>query len=164
MEAVRDGVQVIVEAVGLLGGILSFLGVTGLVLFVLSLILLALLGAFSPLPRMANYIAVVGLVTGLTLFGIDGFGDLPERADAVRRYLVVMLSPLVLVVLVRWVWRTVFRGRSETEQLRDAITALTEEVTALRRDRRGERALAEPPLELRAKSPRRLLPLPRPRK
>ena len=163
MEIIRDGVGVIGQALGLLGGLLSFLGVTGIVLFVLSLILLGLLGAFSPLPKMVNYIAVVGLLTGLTLFGIEGFGDLPARAEALRGYLVVMLTPVVVVFGLKAAFGALFGGRSETAQLREAITELTEQVAALRRDRQGERLSGHATtLEMRARSPRQLLPLRRP--
>jgi len=133
-----EGLGVLGQALAMLGNVLSFLGVTGIVLFVLSLLLLALVGAFSPLPKMVNYVAVVGLVTGLALFGFEGFGELPDRAAALRGYLIFMLSPVVLIFLLRGGWRLATRGRSEVEQLKEAITELTEQVAALRRDRRGE--------------------------
>ncbi|MEM9839082.1 MAG: hypothetical protein AAF830_08000 [Pseudomonadota bacterium] len=162
MDILQSGMGILGQALGVLSGLLGFLGVTGIVLFVLSLILLGLLGAFSPLPKIVNYIAVVGLLTGLTLFGIEGFGDLPSRAEAIRGYLIVMLAPVVAVFGLKWAFGAIFRGRSETDQLKEAITELTEQVAALRRDRQGERLDARAAdLEVTAQEPRRLLPLPR---
>lgn len=156
MAAFGEGVGVLGQALALLGSLLSFLGITGIVLFVLSLLLLALVGAFSPLPKMANYIAVVGSITALVLFGFEGFGELPDRAGALRGYLVFMLTPVAVVFLGRGAWRAVTRGRSEVEQLKEAITELTEQVAALRRDRRGESDQQERMLEVTVQQPRQL--------
>ncbi|MEM1381740.1 MAG: hypothetical protein AAGH41_14050 [Pseudomonadota bacterium] len=163
MDVVREGFGLLGQAFAALGGLMSFLGVTGIVLFVLSLLLLALLGAFSPLPKIINYLAVVGVVTGLALFGIEGFGDLPARADALRGYLVLMLAPVVVVYGLKAAFSALFRNRSEVAQLREAITELTEQVAALRRDRRGEGLPRDDAtLALSAKNPRRLLGVIRP--
>lgn len=131
-----ESIGIVSEALRLLGGVLGFLGATGIVLFVLSLLLMGLVGAFSPLPKMLNYIAIVGLVTGLALFGFDEFGELPERVVSLRGYLVVMLAPVVGIYAIKAVWGMIFKERSETQQLREAITELTEQVAALRRDRK----------------------------
>lgn len=154
----RESIDIIGEALGLLSGFLGFLGATGIVLFILSLVFLALVGAFSPLPKMLNYIAIVGLVTGLALFGFDGFGALPERVIALRGYLVVMLTPVVAIYTIKGIWGLVFKGRSETQQLREAVTELTEQVAQLRRDRKGSRAELElTTLEYKTPEPRRLI-------
>lgn len=139
MAGLRDGIGMLGEALGLLGGLLGFLGATGIVLFAVSLVLLGLVGAFSPLPKMANYLTIVGLVTGFVLFGFEGFSALPDRAAAVRSYLIVMLAPVAGIYLVSGILRLAFRRRSETEQLREAVTELTEQVAQLRRERQGER-------------------------
>lgn len=153
----RESIGIMGEALGLLGGILGFLGATGIVLFLLSLLLMGLVGAFSPLPKMMNYIAIVGLVTGLALFGFEEFGELPERVVALRGYLVVMLTPVVAIYALKGLWSTVFKGRSETQQLREAVTELTEQVAQLRRDRKSETAVQTLTLEQTPREPRRLL-------
>ena len=154
----RESIDIISEAMGLLSGFLGFLGATGIVLFLLSLVFLALVGAFSPLPKMLNYVAIVGLVTGLALFGFDEFGALPDRVIALRGYLVVMLTPVVAIYAIKGVWGLLFRGRSETQQLREAVTELTEQVAQLRRDRKGSRAELElTTLEYKTPEPRRLI-------
>ncbi|GGY47655.1 hypothetical protein [Parvularcula lutaonensis] len=152
----RESIDILGEALGLLGGLLSFLGATGIVLFVLSLILMALVGAFSPLPKMLNYVAIVVLVTALAMFGIDGFGELPGRVEALRGYLIVMLSPVVGVFLLKALIGALFRRRSETEQLKDAVTELTEQVAQLRRDRKADRGEARLTIEAKAKEPKLL--------
>ena len=156
MDQVRESIGILGEALGLLGGILSFLGATGIVLFVLSLILLAIVGAFSPLPKMINYVAIVVLVTALAMFGIEGFGELPGRVEALRGYLIVMLSPVVGVFLLKAVIGALFRRRSETDQLREAVTELTEQVAQLRRDRKSERSEAMLTIEAKAEEPKLL--------
>ncbi|MEE4212189.1 MAG: hypothetical protein V2I43_23330 [Parvularcula sp.] len=138
MNRIADSLGVLGEALGLLGGLLGFLGATGIVLFLLSLILMGLVGAFSPLPKMLNYVAVVSFVTLVALFGVEEFGELPGRVAAIREYLIVMLAPVVAIFLLRGLLTLVFgrRGLSETRQLREAVTELTEQVAALRREQR----------------------------
>lgn len=153
----RESIGIIGEALSLFGGLLGFLGATGIVLFAVSLLLLALVGAFSPLPKMLNYIAIVGLVTGLALFGFKEFGELPDRVIALRGYLVVMLLPVVAIYALKGLWTAIFRPRSETRQLREAVTELTEQVAQLRRDRRTEAPGQTLTLEQRPREPRRLI-------
>lgn len=157
MADVTEGLGVLREALMLLGGLLSFLGATGIVLFALSLILMALLGAFSPLPKMINYVAIVGLVTGLALFGIEGFEELPDRVVALRGYLIVMLGPVVAVYALKGIGGRLLRQPSETEQLKEAVTELTEQVAQLRRDQKGGRNHATLTLDASAREPRRLV-------
>jgi hypothetical protein len=139
MARLVENFGVLGEALSLLGGLLSFLGATGIVLFLLSLLLMGLIGAFSPLPKMINYVAIVSFVTLVTLFGFEGFGELPERVQAIRGYLIVMLSPVVAVFVLRGLLTMLFgRKGSETRQLKEAVTELTEQVAALRREARHQ--------------------------
>lgn len=154
------------QAVALLGGFFGFLGMTGIVLFVMSLVLLALTGSFSPLPKLANYLTVVVLVACILLFGLQGVGEMQDKINALGPYLAVMLAPVAALYLIRGAFGAIFKGRSETEQLKEAVTELTEQVAALRRDRQGERletremltieAEAKPALKAE-KLPRRLV-------
>ena len=81
-----------------------------------------------------------------------------------------MTPPVLALLFINFVWRAVTRRRPETEQLREAVTELTEQVAALRRERKAERqedgprldemVLSREPLTLRRKgsslAPRRL--------
>lgn len=127
------------EVMAVILGVFSFLGIGGTALFFLSLILLGFVGAFSPLTKTTNYLLVV---IGVTLIIVMGVGDLTEAGETMStlmNYLAVMLVPLVVVYGLRIVLKRFGRG-SETEQLREAVTELTEQVAALRRDRQGENA------------------------
>ncbi|MEL6487959.1 MAG: hypothetical protein AAFQ13_12550 [Pseudomonadota bacterium] len=134
-----EGIVVIGETLRLIGEMLSILGPNGVPLFLLTLLLTALLSAFSPLAKITNYLAVVTLVTLFAIKDTDGIQGLPAEFSAIQGYLVVMLVPVAIVYAAKAIFSRLGR-RSETEQLREAVTELTEQVAALRRDRQGETA------------------------
>lgn len=135
-EGFKAGLGLLEQALGLLMGVLSFLGPIGIVLFLVSLLLLGFLGSFSPLPKLFNYVLIVGLITGLSLLGVGSQEEFAATGGAIFRYLIVMLSPVVVVYGLR----ALFRNRSGgPRQLREAVTELTEQVAQLRRERQGER-------------------------
>ncbi|MEM0928325.1 MAG: hypothetical protein AAGI89_03435 [Pseudomonadota bacterium] len=134
-----DGIVVIGETLRLIGEMLSILGPNGIPLFLLTLLLSALLSAFSPLSKITNYLAIVALVTLFAIKDADGLQGLPAELASVQGYLIVMLVPVAVVYGAKAALGRI-GARSETEQLREAVTELTEQVAALRRDRQGENA------------------------
>lgn len=134
-----DGIVVIGETLRLIGEMLSILGPNGIPLFLLTLLLSALLSAFSPLSKITNYLAIVALVTLFAIKDTEGLQGLPGELASIRGYLIVMLVPVAVVYGAKAVLGRI-GARSETEQLREAVTELTEQVAALRRDRQGEHA------------------------
>ncbi|MEO1041303.1 MAG: hypothetical protein AAFX52_03345 [Pseudomonadota bacterium] len=132
-----DGIVVIGQTLSLTGEMLSILGPNGVPLFLLTLLLSVLLGAFSPLSKLTNYLAVVTVVTLFAVKDTDGLAGLPAELASIQGYLIVMLVPVAIVYAVKAVIGRI-GPRTETEQLREAVTELTEQVAALRRDRQGE--------------------------
>ncbi|MEM6913577.1 MAG: hypothetical protein AAF511_06330 [Pseudomonadota bacterium] len=132
-----DGILVIGQTLGLIGEMLSILGPNGVPLFLLTLLLSVLLSAFSPLSKLTNYLAVVTVVTIFAVKDTAGLAGLPAEFAAIQGYLIVMLVPVAAVYALKAVFGRI-GPRSETEQLREAVTELTEQVAALRRDRQGE--------------------------
>ena len=137
-----DGIVVIGETLRLIGEMLSILGPNGVPLFLLTLLLTGLLGAFSPLPKITNYLSIVTIVTLFSIKDADGLGGLASEFGAIRGYLTVMLVPVGVVYAAKALLGK-FGPRTETDQLREAVTELTEQVAALRRDRQGENAEEE---------------------
>jgi len=146
IQPITDKLDAIGEGLGYFGDVLSmifsvfgFLEIGGTALFLLSLILLGFVGAFSPLSKTTNYLLVVAGVTTIIVMKVGDIGEAGETMATLTSYLTVMLVPLVAVYGLRIITRRFGRG-SETEQLREAVTELTEQVAALRRDRQGETA------------------------
>ena len=134
-----DGLGYFGDVISIIFSVFGFLGIGGTALFLLSLILLGFVGAFSPLSKTTNYLLVVAGVTTIIIMNVGNVSEAGETTSTLTSYLTVMLVPLVAVYGLRIITRRLGRG-SETEQLREAVTELTEQVAALRRDRQGENA------------------------
>jgi len=71
------------------GSFFSFLGLQAILLIIATFSILYLLGIVSPLKRRANF--TLAVLFGLALFFISGF-----EQEALGKYLLVMLFPLIL--------------------------------------------------------------------
>ena len=75
-----------------IAGFIGYLGPAGFFLFVISLVLLWLVSAASPLDKAWNYLLVVGFVASTYLLRAEAAG----AGKTVPRYLSVMAAPLIL--------------------------------------------------------------------
>lgn len=160
LRASFGGLEVFGDVMSAIFTVLGFLGPVGLVLFVLSLVLMMFFGSFSPLPKLANYLLVVGLVSLAATTRFGEFDGVMALGGGFTAYLVVMLAPLVIVYGLKFGFARAFGGRSEAQQLKEAVTELTEQVAALRRDRVGAEPERERPyltIDASAREPRRLV-------
>ncbi|MCQ8185801.1 hypothetical protein [Parvularcula maris] len=134
--------------------VLGFLGPLGIALFFVSLLLLAFVGSFSPLPKIANYLLIVAVVS-ISTVAAAGFEESGSTLAGLSRYLLFMLVPVVLLFAVR----RVFRKKDPTKKLQRAVEELTEQVEMLRSERGGTLPAQEPiTIEAQARRlPRRLV-------
>jgi hypothetical protein len=140
--------------IGFIFDVLGFLGPLGIALFFVSLLLLAFVGSFSPLPKLVNYLLIVTMVTVSTLLGVSGFEDVGNITSGLARYLAFMLTPVAVLFAIK----RIFRRKDPAEKLKHAVDELTEQVAMLRREQGALPARETLTIEAKArKAPRRLV-------
>jgi hypothetical protein len=135
------------QVLGFIFDLLGFLGPLGIALFLVSVLLLAFVGSFSPLPKIVNYLLIVAVVSVSTVAAL-GLEESGGATAVLSRYLAFMLAPLLVFFGIK----RVFRRKDSAEKLQHAVEELTQQVAMLRREK--DAGAAPEPLTIEAKARR----------
>ncbi len=122
----QDFAQLVGAFLEFIGGFLDYLGLFGFFLFIITLVLLSITNAVSPLGKLANYLTVCGFVSMVYLFNAPG----SSAAITILRYLSVMAAPLALTYGVQYLvsfGRGLF-GKNSAQRRFDRIRELAGEI------------------------------------